>query len=284
MFISSFWGNKFRECPLHCFCAVKIVNIFLSTRVKFVVWASSWDTTQYTFLKKIQMVDHVPLKCAHPYPYSLKFIKVWTNVRCMHGYQLPISIMVWKNLISKLRYQSNIHIWWVHHDASIFVCMSELLLGFTPILNHIDTRTAFPRDEDFGMVHRPRMPSKTKVSSNACTLLVSKNVKSSWQMPEWYYENDDIRPSQVCTIGPNDKVQQFALCSKHCMISFQIAKAGQLRTNQDSQTLWTIESFQGHFCKAVQEILGGCTVYYVWEPRAFMTPPKNPLVYDRLYV
>ena len=22
--------------------------------------------------------------------------------------------------------------------------------------------------------------------------------------------------------------------------------------------------------------LGGCTVYYVWEPRAFMSPPKNP--------
>jgi hypothetical protein len=31
-------------------------------------------------------------------------------------------------------------------------------------------------------------------------------------------------------------------------------------------------------------ILGGCTVYYVWEPRAFMTHPKNPLVYKRLYV
>jgi hypothetical protein len=30
--------------------------------------------------------------------------------------------------------------------------------------------------------------------------------------------------------------------------------------------------------------LGGCSVYYVWEPRAFMTPPKNPLVYERLYV
>jgi hypothetical protein len=30
--------------------------------------------------------------------------------------------------------------------------------------------------------------------------------------------------------------------------------------------------------------LGGCTVYYVWEPLAFMTPPKNPLVYERLYV
>ena len=30
--------------------------------------------------------------------------------------------------------------------------------------------------------------------------------------------------------------------------------------------------------------LGGCNVYYVWEPRAFMTPPKNPLVYERLYV
>jgi hypothetical protein len=30
--------------------------------------------------------------------------------------------------------------------------------------------------------------------------------------------------------------------------------------------------------------LGGCTVYYVWEPRAFITPPKNPLVYERLYV
>ena len=30
--------------------------------------------------------------------------------------------------------------------------------------------------------------------------------------------------------------------------------------------------------------LGGCTVYYVWEPRAFMTPPKNPIVYERLYV
>ena len=31
-------------------------------------------------------------------------------------------------------------------------------------------------------------------------------------------------------------------------------------------------------------VLGGCTVYYVWEPRAFMTPPKNPMVYERLYV
>ena len=31
-------------------------------------------------------------------------------------------------------------------------------------------------------------------------------------------------------------------------------------------------------------LLGGCTVYYVWEPRAFMTPPKNPLIYERLYV
>ena len=30
--------------------------------------------------------------------------------------------------------------------------------------------------------------------------------------------------------------------------------------------------------------LGGCTVYYVWEPRAFVTPPKNPMVYERLYV
>ena len=30
--------------------------------------------------------------------------------------------------------------------------------------------------------------------------------------------------------------------------------------------------------------LGGCTVHYVWEPRAFMTPPKNPLGYERLYV
>jgi hypothetical protein len=28
----------------------------------------------------------------------------------------------------------------------------------------------------------------------------------------------------------------------------------------------------------------GCTEYYVWEPRAFMTPLKNPLVYERLYV
>jgi hypothetical protein len=30
--------------------------------------------------------------------------------------------------------------------------------------------------------------------------------------------------------------------------------------------------------------LGGCIVYYVWESRAFMTPPKKPLVYERLYV
>ena len=30
--------------------------------------------------------------------------------------------------------------------------------------------------------------------------------------------------------------------------------------------------------------LGGCTVYYVWESCAFMTPPKKPLVYERLYV
>jgi hypothetical protein len=29
--------------------------------------------------------------------------------------------------------------------------------------------------------------------------------------------------------------------------------------------------------------LGGCTVYYFWEPHAFVTPPKNPLVYERLY-
>jgi len=36
-----------------------------------------------------------------------------------------------------------------------------------------------------------------------------------------------------------------------------------------------------HFCSYN---LGGCTVYYVWEPRAFMTPLKNPLVYERLYV
>ena len=28
----------------------------------------------------------------------------------------------------------------------------------------------------------------------------------------------------------------------------------------------------------------GCTIYYVWEPRAFMIPPKNPMVYERLYV
>ena len=28
----------------------------------------------------------------------------------------------------------------------------------------------------------------------------------------------------------------------------------------------------------------GCTVYYVWEPRAFMTPLKNPMIYERLYV
>ena len=33
-----------------------------------------------------------------------------------------------------------------------------------------------------------------------------------------------------------------------------------------------------------RELLGGCTVYYVWESCAFMTPPKNPLVYERLYV
>jgi len=32
------------------------------------------------------------------------------------------------------------------------------------------------------------------------------------------------------------------------------------------------------------ELLGGCIVYYVWEPRAFMTPPKKPLVYNKLYV
>jgi len=31
-------------------------------------------------------------------------------------------------------------------------------------------------------------------------------------------------------------------------------------------------------------MLGGCNVYYVWEPRVFMTPPKNPMVYERLYV
>ena len=30
--------------------------------------------------------------------------------------------------------------------------------------------------------------------------------------------------------------------------------------------------------------LGGCTLYYVWELRAFMTPPKNPLIYEWLYV
>jgi len=31
--------------------------------------------------------------------------------------------------------------------------------------------------------------------------------------------------------------------------------------------------------------LGGCTVYYVFlKPRAFMNPPKNPLVYERSYV
>jgi hypothetical protein len=30
--------------------------------------------------------------------------------------------------------------------------------------------------------------------------------------------------------------------------------------------------------------LGGCTVYYVWESRAFITHPKKPLVYERLYV
>ena len=30
--------------------------------------------------------------------------------------------------------------------------------------------------------------------------------------------------------------------------------------------------------------LGGCTLHYVWEPRAFMTPSKNPIVYERLYV
>ena len=29
---------------------------------------------------------------------------------------------------------------------------------------------------------------------------------------------------------------------------------------------------------------GGCIVYYVQEPRAFMTPPKIALVYERLYV
>ena len=28
----------------------------------------------------------------------------------------------------------------------------------------------------------------------------------------------------------------------------------------------------------------GCTIYYVWESHAFMTPPKKPLVYERLYV
>jgi hypothetical protein len=30
--------------------------------------------------------------------------------------------------------------------------------------------------------------------------------------------------------------------------------------------------------------LGGCNVYYVWESRAFMTPPKKALVYARLFV
>jgi hypothetical protein len=30
--------------------------------------------------------------------------------------------------------------------------------------------------------------------------------------------------------------------------------------------------------------LRGCTVYYVWEARVFMIPPKNSMIYERLYV
>ena len=33
-----------------------------------------------------------------------------------------------------------------------------------------------------------------------------------------------------------------------------------------------------------RSLLEGCTVHYVWEPRAFINPPKKPLVYERLYV
>ena len=38
------------------------------------------------------------------------------------------------------------------------------------------------------------------------------------------------------------------------------------------------------FLGALGATWGGCTLHYVWESRAFMTPSKNPIVYERLYV
>ena len=49
-----------------------------------------------------------------------------------------------------------------------------------------------------------------------------------------------------------------------------------------SNILETIAHMHTWYCMILRRawnLLGGCTVYYVWEPRAFMTPPKNPLVY-----
>jgi hypothetical protein len=46
----------------------------------------------------------------------------------------------------------------------------------------------------------------------------------------------------------------------------------------------SLVGFFSIFAEFLDAALGGCTVYYVWEPRAFMTPPENPLVYERLYV
>jgi hypothetical protein len=96
--------------------------------------------------------------------------------------------------VSKLKYQSNIDIWWVSQGERIFIYLNYYLsqyhskpysyednfyLGMQVLAWDID-----PNDNE------------TKISLNTHTLLVFKNVKTSFHISEWYSKK--MIPVQHC--------------------------------------------------------------------------------------
>jgi hypothetical protein len=104
--------------------------------------------------------------------------------------------------------------------------------------------------------------------------------------------------TSLFTLASSDKLNvKYVICTRTWMNAMTICEHSYiilvLLLSQPVHHLW----YLGHvYTKAIRlwdlrilvlslvESLGDALLYYVWEPRAFMTPPKNPLVYERLYV
>lgn len=82
--------------------------------------------------------------------------------RWMHDVYRSISIMAWKisPWISKLYYQSNIHISWKSKGEKIFY--TRVIIWVNAILIHSDSRVILARYEGSSMVYRPEWYRKQK--------------------------------------------------------------------------------------------------------------------------